>query len=73
MPRAALSQVLLVEPTYTSWSVTDTTEIVTRTAANGWSVFESSTGGTGKDNPTDPRTLTQVQEDRSVSVFYQNR
>ena len=47
-------------------------EVVARTAADGWTAFESSSVGTGKDNPADPLDLTALQKARAVTLYYQN-
>eukprot|EP00928_Gymnodinium_smaydae_P002398 TRINITY_DN1084_c0_g2_i2.p1 TRINITY_DN1084_c0_g2~~TRINITY_DN1084_c0_g2_i2.p1 ORF type:complete len:494 (-),score=77.57 TRINITY_DN1084_c0_g2_i2:76-1557(-) len=50
--------------------LTETTELNVKNLGGGRYRYESTTAGTGKDNPTDPMTLTQQQSDRAATFLF---
>lgn len=63
---------------YTSYHVSEDTELITKTDAgapgrDASSTFMSSMPGTRLDNPTKPREMTAVQKRRAVSFVFKNR
>lgn len=53
--------------------LTETSELHLTQHGEKWYTYASTTFGTGKDNPTDPMNLTQVQKDRSVTLLFHNK
>jgi len=57
---------------FSSYYTSATTELNISSADNGTVTFAATQYGTQADNPTDPRNLTSVQQDRGVSLFMED-
>uniref|UniRef100_A0A7S0FL21 Uncharacterized protein n=1 Tax=Pyrodinium bahamense TaxID=73915 RepID=A0A7S0FL21_9DINO len=57
---------------YSDYWLTNSTELVVTRGASGDATFTASREGDGRDNPTDPLSLTALQKNRAVSVEFEN-
>ena len=53
-----------------SYTLPSVTQLSTTTNGDGSVTFTATEEGTGDANPTDPNTLTDVQSQRSVTLYY---
>lgn len=67
--RGKLRESVIVEDFAASW-LTEDTEIEMSTQGNGAVRFDSSTAGTGKDNPKDPMDLSERQKNRGATFLF---
>jgi len=67
--RGKLKESIIVDNFAASW-LTEDTEIKTLTQGNGAVRFDSSTPGTGKDNPVDPMNLSERQKNRGATFLF---
>jgi len=62
----------IANTSFSSYYHSETTELNISSTADGMMTFAGTKYGTQADNPTDPRNLSSVQQDRSVSFFMEN-
>ena len=58
---------------YDNYHVSYDTELMITEAANGRTSFRSSQTGSGEDNPSSPTSLSELQENRALSLTFSNR
>jgi len=68
--RGKLRESVVMETPYATAFTTEDTEIVINTLGDGSVRYDSSTPGTGKDNPKDPMLLNERQKNRAVTFLF---
>lgn len=68
--RGKLRESVIMETPYGASYVTEDTDVKKTVQHDGSVRFDSTAWGTGKDNPSDPMALTQLQKNRAVTFLF---